>query len=338
MRSKIMDDLKNMNEADRAMCEEWEELYKKPLPRIEDKGYEEMYSNLAETMRLHAIPRTHEIFTMAIEAGTKARDKAGITYDINQYKFDITQNHCERGASPDARLFVGIPYKLGAVGFDFCDCMGLARLFYACNGWHLPKLKEGWAGTKDMLRYVRRYWERIGKNDLQYGDLILHGNHADIFLGFSPSNKHDFVLLNQAINSGEGCTSSSIVTIGDAEFMEAFDSAAEYFHRDESKDKESKYRISTHDAEVIKINLLENPYEGRDPFYFALYRGYSIDAADKMARESEHNLTMIDGRINGVVERSYQRNVEKLYRELKSRQDEFNAKAVEEGRPIVELI
>jgi hypothetical protein len=333
-----MVNMNELSEEDRKMCEEWEELYKKPLPLIKDEGYEDMYSHLAETMRQHAIPRQQESITKVMEEGENARRKAGIKYDINEYQFDAMGIRCEGGANPDARLFIGIPYKLGSIGFDGCDCMGLAQLLYACNGWHLPKLKEGWNGTKDMFRYVRRYFKRIEKSDLQYGDLILHGNHADIFLGWSPSNKNDYVILCQAINSGEGNTVSKVYCFGDTEYKESFDCKAEYFHRDESKDKENKYRITIYDEEVIKINLLGNPFEKRDPFYFALYRGYSIDNAEKMAQVTESNLTMIDGRINHAVEKSYQRNVEKLYKELKRVQDDFNLEAKKEGRPIVELV
>lgn len=330
--------LEDLDEQTRKMCEEWERFYNEPLHLIEATEDKVIYSDLAETLRKYAIPRTPDNFAKAIEDGDNARHKAGITYDISKYKFDIMQGrgNCDK---PDARLFVGIPYNLGGIGFDGCDCMGLACMFYASNGWHLPKLKEGWEGTKDVFRYVRKYYKRIEKKDLQYGDLILHGQHADIFLGWSPYNNHDYVLLNQSINSGEGCTVSKIIQIGDTEFMASFNSKGEYFHRDESKDKPtSKYCINVDDMEVIKINLLQNPYEGRDPFFFALYRGYDLEEADKMAREAENKMTMVDGRINDVIEKAVVHNTEKLYKELKRIQDDFNEKAIKEGTPTVELI
>lgn len=330
--------LEDMDEATRKECEEWERMYKEPLHLIERMENRNIYANSVEMLHKYAIPRVPDNFAKAIEDGDNARHKAGITYDISKYKFDIMQGrgNCDK---PDARLFIGIPYKLGGLGFDGCDCMGLACMFYASNGWHLPKQKESWEGTKGVFRYVRKYYKRIEKEDLQYGDLIIHEQHVDIFLGWSPYNKNDYVLLNQSVYSAEGCTSSRIIQIGDTEYMTTFNSNCEYFHRDESKDEPtSKYCINVDDMEVIKINLLENPYEGRDPFFFALYRGYDLEEADKMARDAENKMTMVDGRINGVIERLVTHNTEKLYKELKRIQDEFNKRAIEEGSPTVELV
>ena len=332
-----MIELEDMNEEDRAMCEEWEEFYKKPLPVLEYPDTltrSNTRNNLAELMKQVSIPRIEETFTKAMEDGANARLRAGITYDINEYRFSMDKWE-ETAPQVDARMFVGIPYRLGKIGFDGCDCMGLASMFYCAHGWLLEKDGEGWQGTKNLFRYVRNTFKRIKKKELEYGDLILHGNHVDIFLGWSPSNDNDYVLLNQAINSGEGCTSSKIITIGDLEYNTSFDSKAEYYHR---KSRYLTWLPNANDVEVITINLLGNPYEYRDPFFYMLYRGYELETADKIARDCEKALTMIDGRINDTIEKALARNTGKLYKELKRIQDEFNKRAIQEGSPTVELV
>ena len=328
----------SMNELsaeDRAMCEEWERLYAQPTVGVQPywEGIER--SNLAETLKRLAIPRTPDNFQKAIDEGLKARRKHNIKIDIDKYTFNLNINRAMPREKPDARLFIGIPYRLGKVGFNGCDCMGLAVMFYNANGWTLWKQGEGWEGTKKTFRYVRNHFKRIEKKELEYGDLILHGNHVDIFLGWSPSNENDYVILNQAINSGDGCTSSRILTIGDWEYEQSFNQKGEYFHRKKAIDC---YCLSIDDMEVIKLNLIGNPYEKRDPFYYALFRGHDIKAAEKIANEAEQNFYMIDGIINATIEKAEKRIKERIYKELEDKQNEYNKWAIAEGRPTVDFI
>ena len=331
-----MIELKDMNEEDRAMCEEWERLYTESGKQFSFEGYDNIErSNLLGALKDYAIPRTPDNYKKAIDLGIEAREKAGVTIDINNYSFDLNDNRALSGEKPDARFFIGIPYRLGKVGLDGCDCMGLAVMFYNANGWLLNKQGEGWEGTKKTFRYVRRYFKRIEKEELEYGDLILHGNHVDIFLGWSPSNKHDYVILNHAINSGDGCTSSKIITIGDTEYTELFDQKAEYFHRK----KPINVRIlDIYDTQVIRLNLIPNPYERCDPFYYALFRGYDIKTAEKIANEAEQNFYMIDKIINITIEKAERRIKERLYKELEDKQNEYNKKAIAEGWATIDIV
>lgn len=289
-----------------------------------------MKSDLVGILEKYKLPRSGDRLRVAIDGGKMARQKAGVNVDINSYSFDMDNRRATSDDSIDARMFIGIPYRLGQIGFHGCDCMGLACMFYACNGWWLPKKKDGWEGTKKCFTYIRRWYKRIEKKDLQHGDLILHGNHVDIFLGWSPSNKNDYVLLNQSINSGEGCTTSQIITLGDWEYMESFNQQAEYFHRDESKDT-TNYILSDSDMEVIKLNLIKNPYWGQDPFYFMLWRGYSVKNANDIAVECEKKLLMIDDRINGVIETARNRARREVYEAEKSLITKYNELAEKYG-------
>lgn len=328
----------SMNELsaeDRAMCEEWERLYAQPNVGIEPYRDDIVRSHLLDELKKTAIPRTPDNFQKAIDEGLKARRKHNIKIDIDKYTFNLNINRAMPREKPDARLFIGIPYRLGKVGFNGCDCMGLAVMFYNANGWTLWKQGEGWEGTKKTFRYVRNHFKRIEKKELEYGDLILHGNHCDIFLGWAPKNKHDYVVLNHAINSGDGCTSSKIIIIGDTEYKESFNQSAEYFHRKKPIDC---YCLSYEDMEVIKLNLIGNPYEYRDPFYYMLFRGYNIKTAEKIANEAEQNYYMLDGIINATIEKAEKRIKERLYKELEDKQNEYNKKAIAEGRPTIDLI
>lgn len=80
----------------------------------------------------------------------------------------------------DIGNFIGIPHYFGESSRTACDCIGLARLFYAEHGWQ--SISDGKPEDVDeykaqpfrILRYFLKNFDRIESIDaLEYGDIVI---------------------------------------------------------------------------------------------------------------------------------------------------------------------
>jgi cell wall-associated NlpC family hydrolase len=90
----------------------------------------------------------------------------------------------------DINKFIGIPHQFGGDSYESCDCLGLCRLFYREHNVGLD-FTDGKPITKDwkkdghlrLRRYFKKYFVRVEKDELQYGDIVLFDLYGDTHFG-----------------------------------------------------------------------------------------------------------------------------------------------------------
>lgn len=87
--------------------------------------------------------------------------------------------------------FIGIPHVFNGDTYEACDCIGLARLFYAEHNW-TQDFKDGQEITKDwqskdrgrLFRYLKRnFVETRDAHSLTYGDIAVYNIDGDYHIG-----------------------------------------------------------------------------------------------------------------------------------------------------------
>lgn len=88
--------------------------------------------------------------------------------------------------------YIGIPHYYGQSTFDQCDCAGLAKLFYATEGFKEPLddhrpigTQESYKGTPlRMLRYLLANLDKIKDHEsLQWGDIVVFRISGELHVG-----------------------------------------------------------------------------------------------------------------------------------------------------------
>jgi len=201
----------------------------------------------------------------------------------------------------ELELFINIPYFLHRHSFDFTDCIGLARIFYAYHGWSL-NIEDCYSQDKQgfwkcnylrMVRYIRDNFTQTRKiEELEYGDLLIFGQrHAMIYLKKG-------LLLGQGGLFGHGyaeIASSSKIYKADL-------SEAPAWIGYKRKEYCMPYQLTKQEWSLVQINQMYNPYlhkpDGdiiheledirQTQIEILTYRGYSFHDACKLSDESYH--------------------------------------------------
>lgn len=202
----------------------------------------------------------------AFRDGKEIREEVDIYLDINQYKphsFDTPKNDKAYPPQHIEEMFTGIPYFFYKQGFDFSDCIGLARVFYAFHGWMFPvedihNMAVGGRGLTRLWDKHGEYFDDISPDSLEYGDLIiLPPAGLYIFLGWNEG---------KAVTLGYPSTTWCILT--ESTFIN-LDLTKEHkyikpicLHRKPIYCE--PYRLSKDDEQFICLNRQYNPYMVED--------------------------------------------------------------------------
>ena len=199
----------------------------------------------------------------AFREGREMREEVDIYLDINQYQphsFDTPKSNKIYPPQHIEEMFTGIPYFFYKQGFDFADCIGLARVFYVFHGWMFPvedihNMEVGGRGLTRLWDKHGEYFDDISPDSLEYGDLIiLPPAGLYIFLGW---NRGKAVTLGYPSNAWCILTESAIIHLNLAEYESKYVKPI-CLHRKSIYCE--PYRLSKVDEQLICLNHQSNPY------------------------------------------------------------------------------
>lgn len=211
----------------------------------------------------------HDMFYECKKAeneGKEMREAADSYLDVNQYQphsFDTPKSDKVYPPQNVEEMFTGVPYFFYKQGFDFSDCIGLARAFYAFHGWMFPvedihNMAVGGRGLTRLWDKHGEYFDDISPDSLEYGDLIiLPPAGLYIFLGW---NNGKAVTLGYPSTTWCILTESAIINLDLTKEHKHIKPIC--LHRKPIYCE--PYRLSKEDGQFICLNRQYNPYMVED--------------------------------------------------------------------------
>lgn len=224
----------------------------------------------------------------AYSKGQAARERAGASLkSYTAHSFDTPKTKAVHEDKRDLRLFTGIPYFFYKQGFDFADCIGLARIFYACHGWSAPiedihNFSKGGRGLTQLWDWSKGYFDSISPDSLEYGDIIIVPRCGlYVFLDWI-----DNKALTLGYRHDAECvlSVSSLITL-DIEQIEKGKIPFTCLHRIPRYCE--PYELTEDDIKMVTINHIDNPYT--DIYSALAFRGYDEYQRNKIMLALQYN-------------------------------------------------